>query len=149
MPAVYPELRIAADAIEDVMQDEPVPCDNDLLTVNFLDDGVRLRILDWEYAGMGNRFFDLATFASHHDLGPDEMTALLAAYFGESTAAGAAVRLMRLMAAFWEGMWGVIQATCSEMEFDFMGYAEEQLAKVRTSLAEPGFATWLEEARAA
>ena len=45
-----------------------MPCHNDLLTANFLDDGERLRILDWEYAGMGDRFFDLANFASHHDL---------------------------------------------------------------------------------
>ena len=45
---------------------------------------------------------------------------------------------MRLMAAFWEGMWGVVQATCSELDFDFMGYADEHLAKVRASLGGPG-----------
>ena len=84
-PRPTPRLRAAADAIAAVLQGEPVPCHNDLLTANFLDDGERLRILDWEYAGMGNRFFDLANFASHHDLGPDEEAALLAAYFGEST----------------------------------------------------------------
>jgi thiamine kinase-like enzyme len=150
IPAVYPEVRAAAGAIAAVLDGEPVPCHNDLLTANFLDDGARLRILDWEYAGMGNRFFDLGNFAGHHDLGPDEEAALLAAYFGESTAARlAAVRLMRLMSAFWEGMWGVIQATCSELDFDFTGYAEKQLAKVRTSLADPGFPGWLEDARGA
>jgi thiamine kinase-like enzyme len=150
IPAIYPELRARADAIEAVMRYEPLPCHNDLLNANFLDDGERLRILDWEYAGMGDRFFDLANFSSHHDLGTEEMTALLAAYFGESTPGRLArVRLMRLMAAFWEGMWGVIQATCSELEFDFMGYAEEHLAKVRASLDDPAFDRWLEDARAA
>jgi thiamine kinase-like enzyme len=150
VPAIYDELRGYADRIAAVMSTELVPCHNDLLTANFLDDGERLRILDWEYAGMGNRFFDLANFASHHDLGPDEEAALLAAYFGESTPGRlASVRLMRLMAAFWEGMWGVIQATCSELDIDFMGYADEHLAKVRTSLADPGFAGWLEDARGA
>ncbi len=150
IPLSYPEVRAAADAISEVLRGDPVPCHNDLLTENFLDDGERLRILDWEYAGMGNRFFDLANFASHHDLGPDEEAALLAAYFGESTQGRlAAVRLMRLMAAFWEGMWGVIQAACSELDIDYMGYADEHLAKVRVSLADPGFATWLEDARAA
>ena len=45
-----------------------MPCHNDLLTANFLDDGTRLRILDWEYAGMGDRFFDLANFSDNNDL---------------------------------------------------------------------------------
>ena len=57
-----------------------VPCHNDLLTANFLDDGGRLRLLDWEYAGMNDPHFDLANFASHHDLEPDAEVALLEAY---------------------------------------------------------------------
>jgi thiamine kinase-like enzyme len=149
IPAAYPEVRAAADRIAPVVDEPPVPCHNDLLTANFLDDGERLRILDWEYAGMGNRFFDLANFSSHHDLAPDEMTALLEAYFGESTPGRLArVQLMRLMAAFWEGMWGVVQATSSELDFDFLGYADEHLGKVRTRLADPDLERWLEDARA-
>ena len=46
----------------------PVPCHNDLLNANFIDDGERLRIVDWEYAGMGDPFFDLANFAINHEL---------------------------------------------------------------------------------
>jgi thiamine kinase-like enzyme len=150
IPAIYPELRAKADAIEAVMPYVPVPCHNDLLNANFLDDGQRLRILDWEYAGMGNRLFDLANVASHHDLTPAEETELLIAYFGECTPGRlASVRLMRLMAAFWEGMWGVVQATCSEIDKDFLAYAEEHLSKVRARLSDPGFDGWLEEARAA
>jgi thiamine kinase-like enzyme len=150
VPDIYDELHGYADRIAAVMTGAPVPCHNDLLTANFLDDGEQLRILDWEYAGMGNRYFDLANFASHHSLSPDEEAQFLAAYFGESTPARlAAVRLMRLMAAFWEGMWGVIQATCSELDFDFMGYAEEHLGKVRATLADTDFDRWLEDARAA
>ena len=55
----------------------PVPCHNDLLNANFLDDGERLRIVDWEYAGMGDRFFDLANFSINHELDADESLALL------------------------------------------------------------------------
>jgi thiamine kinase-like enzyme len=150
IPDAYPEVRAAADKIAAVLDGETVPCHNDLLTANFLDDGQRLRILDWEYAGMGDPFFDLANFSGHHDLSDEEMMTLLEAYFGESTPARlATVRLMRLMAAFWEAMWGVVQATCSELDFDFLGYAEEHLAKVRTSLADPDFPRWLEDARGA
>jgi thiamine kinase-like enzyme len=150
IPASYAEVRAAADRIAAVLDGAAVPCHNDLLTANFLDDGERLRILDWEYAGMGDRFFDLANFSNHHDLSVPEMETLLDAYFGESTPGRLArVQLMRLMAAFWEGMWGVVQATCSELDFDFLGYADEYLGKVRTSLNDPDFPRWLEDARAA
>ena len=47
------------------------PCHNDLLNANFIDDGTRIRIVDWEYAGMGDIFFDLANFAVNHDLDED------------------------------------------------------------------------------
>jgi thiamine kinase-like enzyme len=150
IPAAYAEVRAAADRIEAVLDGAAVPCHNDLLTANFLDDGERLRILDWEYAGMGDRFFDLANFSNHHDLSVPEMEALLEAYFGESTPGRVArVQLMRLMAAFWEGMWGVVQATCSELDFDFLGYADEYLGKVQVKLDDPEFPRWLEDARAA
>jgi thiamine kinase-like enzyme len=150
IPASYAEVRAAADRIAAVLDGAAVPCHNDLLTANFLDDRERLRILDWEYAGMGDRFFDLANFSNHHDLSVPEMETLLEAYFGESTPGRLArVQLMRLMAAFWEGMWGVVQATCSELDFDFLAYADEYLGKVRTSLNDPDFPRWLEDARAA
>ena len=59
------------------------PCHNDLLNANFIDDGRRLRIVDWEYAGMGDVFFDLANFSINHELDRDGREALLEAYFGE------------------------------------------------------------------
>jgi thiamine kinase-like enzyme len=150
IPDAYPGVRAIADEIEAALPYEPVPCHNDLLTANFLDDGERLRILDWEYAGMGDRYFDLANFSNHHDLSVAEMETLIAAYFGASTPGRLArVQLMRPMAAFWEGMWGVVQATCSELDFDFLGYADEYLGKVRTALDNPDFPRWLEDARAA
>jgi thiamine kinase-like enzyme len=150
LPAAYPEVRAAADRIEVVLRGEPAPCHNDLLTANWLDDGERLRLLDWEYAGMGDRNFDLANFANHHELGPEEEEALVAAYYGEATPARlAAVRLLRPMAAFWEGMWGVVQGTVSELDFDFAAYADDYLGRVRSSLSDPRFESWLEDARGA
>ena len=56
------------------------PCHNDLLNANFIDDGDRLRIVDWEYAGMGDPFFDLGNFSVNHGLSLDEDLVLLAAY---------------------------------------------------------------------
>src|SRR6202043_2992697 len=70
-----------------------VPCHNDLLNANFLDDGA-IRIVDWEYAGMGDRFFDLANLSVNHEFGLDEDRMLVAAYIGEEKPADlAAVRL--------------------------------------------------------
>ena len=66
------------------------PCHNDLLNANFILDGARLWIVDWEYAGMGDRFFDLANFSVNHELGPDEDDELLRVYFGERNDADAA-----------------------------------------------------------
>ena len=66
----------------------PVPCHNDLLNANFLDDGERLCIVDWEYAGMGDRFFDLANFSINHELDTIQSEALLTAYFGAVRAPG-------------------------------------------------------------
>ena len=60
------------------------PCHNDLLNANFIDDGARIRIVDWEYAGMGDPFFDLGNFSINHELTPEEDEVLLAAYDGRS-----------------------------------------------------------------
>ena len=110
----------------------PVPCHNDLLNANFLDDGERLRIVDWEYAGMGDRFFDLANFSINHELDPTQSEALLVAYFGEVRAADReALELMRFMSDFREAMWGVVQSAVSELDFDFPAYASEHFARLR------------------
>src|SRR5262245_12413743 len=69
--------------IREVRGPQPiVPCHNDLLNANFIDDGERVRIVDWEYAGMGDRFFDLANFSINHEFGPPEDDRVLEAYFG-------------------------------------------------------------------
>ena len=118
----------------------PVPCHNDLLTANFLDDGERLRIVDWEYAGMGDRFFDLANFSINHELDPSQSEALLAAYFGEVHEPDVeALELMRFMSDFREAMWGVVQSAVSELDFDFDAYASEHFERLRRTAEAPAF----------
>ena len=126
------ESRRAADA--------PVPCHNDLLNANFLDDGDRLRIVDWEYAGMGDRFFDLANFSVNHELDETQSEALLEAYFGGvRTADVQALELMRFMSDFREAMWGVVQSAVSELDFDFDDYAREHFERLRRTAGSPAF----------
>ena len=116
------------------------PCHNDLLNANFLDDGARLRIVDWEYAGMGDVFFDLANFSINHELDVAASATLLEAYFGEARSeAAAALELMRFMSDFREAMWGVVQTAVSELDFDFASYAAEHFERLEQISAAPAF----------
>jgi thiamine kinase-like enzyme len=149
LPAGFAEVCVAAARIADALGPrEAVPCHNDLLTANFLHDGTRLRILDWEYAGTGDRYFDLANLAANNGFEDADEERLLEAYFGAPPGRDrlAALRLMRLMAAFWEAMWAVVQSAVSELDFDFGAYAAEHLGRVRERLADPRFETWLDDA---
>jgi thiamine kinase-like enzyme len=120
--------------------EEPCFCHNDLLNANFIDDGARIRIVDWEYAGMGDRFFDLANFAINNELDENARRSLLEAYFGEIRADDQrALELMRFMSDFREAMWGVVQTVVSELDFDFAGYAAEHFERLERTAAEPTF----------
>jgi thiamine kinase-like enzyme len=116
------------------------PCHNDLLNANFIDDGERLWIVDWEYAGMGDPFFDLANFSVNHELDPGARATLLEAYAGKPREADlAAIDLMRFMSDFREAMWGVVQTVVSELDFDFDGYAATHFERMARTASEPGF----------
>ena len=113
-----------------------VPCHNDLLNGNFLDDG-EIRIVDWEYAGMGDRFFDLANFSVNHGFEEGQDRELLVAYFGFAGDAQLRdLRQMKFMSDFREAMWGVLQGGISELEFDFEGYAAKHFARLEAHVGE-------------
>ena len=146
VPEAFDRAHEIAGRIEDRRaSDAPVPCHNDLLNANFLDDGERLCIVDWEYAGMGDRFFDLANFAVNHELDVAQSEALLSAYFGEVHASHAqALELMRFMSDFREAMWGVVQSAVSELDFDFTSYAAEHFERLERTSASPAFVAALD-----
>ena len=138
--AGYAGAKEIADAIERRLGLQPRrPCHNDLLTANFIRVGDQgIRIVDWEYAGMGDRFFDLANFAVNNELDSDRE--LLEAYFGAAGAADAAhLTLMRFMSDFREAMWGVVQQAISALDFDFAGYADQHFERLARTAADPAF----------
>jgi thiamine kinase-like enzyme len=152
VPEIYGELIAGAQAIHAALsgpEHAPVPCHNDLLTANFLHDGERVRIVDWEYAGMGDRYFDLGNLSVNNGFAEADDERLLAAYWREPCTPRrfAALRLMRIMSDFREGMWGVVQTAISALDFDFAAYADEHLARVAAGLADARVAAWLEDAR--
>ena len=141
VPEAYEWAHGIAERIELARGDAPLrPCHNDLLNANFLDDGDRLRIVDWEYAGMGDPLFDLANFSINHELDAAASATLLGAYFGEVRSEDAgALELMRFMSDFREAMWGVVQAAVSELDFDFVAYATEHFERLERTAATPAF----------
>ena len=147
-PEEFAWAKDLGDRIEAARGPQPlVPCHDDLLNANFIDDGTRIRIVDWEYAGMGDRFFDLGNFSVKHDLDVEHDEVLLRAYAGGVQATDlASVRLMRFMGAFFESMWGVVQQAISELDFDFVAYARENFERLRAIGSDPRFADWLERA---
>jgi len=114
----------------------PEPCHNDLLNANFIADGDRLWIVDWEYAGMGDPFFDLGNFAVNHELDEGAEADLLAAYGSDDREA---LVLMRFMSDFREAMWGVVQQGISELDFDFQAYADEHFERLELTAADRRF----------
>jgi thiamine kinase-like enzyme len=141
VPDDYGWAKEIAGEIEATRRGEAVAsCHNDLLNANFIDDGERIRIVDWEYAGMGDRFFDLANFSINHEFGEEANRALLEAYFEALREEDLhSLRLMRFMSDFREAMWGVVQQGISELDFDFVAYATEHFERLRKTAAEPEF----------
>jgi thiamine kinase-like enzyme len=154
VPSTYERARSVAARIGSapVLADGgPVLCHNDFLPANFIASPAGLRIVDWEYAGMGNRWFDLGNFAVNNELGPAEEEAFLTAYLGAPPTAAdlAALRLMRLMSDFREAMWGVVQTAISDIDFDFPGYASRHFDRLLATAEGPAFDALLEDAHAA
>jgi thiamine kinase-like enzyme len=151
VPGAYDRAHAMAARIEAALagaEAEPVLCHNDLLAANFLRSPDGIRIVDWEYAGMGDRYFDLGNFAVNNELDAQQEGAFLVAYFGGPSGAGrlAALRLMRFMSDFREAMWGVLQGTLSDLDFDFAAYAGKHFDRLDAAAADPRFEGWLEEA---
>ena len=153
IPVEYELARTAARRIELALLSNPLelrPCHNDLLNANFIDDGSRIRIVDWEYAGMGDPYFDLGNFSVNHGLTPDEDRRLLAAHDGVGEDAVRADRLgrltlMRVVSDFREAMWGVLQQAISTLDVDFVAYAGEHFDRLLAAAAEPRFERALRE----
>ena len=124
---------------------DPVPCHNDLLSANFVGSGDGLRIVDWEYAGMNDRYFDLANLAVNNGFSEDDERALLQTYFGQRPDAArlASLRLMRIVSDLREAAWGAVQDGRSALNFDYAAYSREHVDRLAAAAADPRVEEWL------
>ena len=135
--------------MSDDAEHSPVPCHNDLLPANFLSGDEHIVIVDWEYAGMGDRFFDLGNLAVNNEFGDEDEDRLLEAYFGEppTPRRRASLKLFRFMSDFREAMWGVVQRSVSDLDFDFDAYASKHFTRMGETSRDERFGAWLGEVR--
>lgn len=125
----------------------PRPCHNDLLAANFIAGDDRLVILDWEYAGMNDRYFDLGNLATNNGLDEPAEIALLEAYFGAATRRRRArLALMKIMSDFREAMWGVVQQGISTLEIDYVDYAHQKFERLLANASAAGYGRLLADA---
>ncbi|HXD64271.1 MAG TPA: choline/ethanolamine kinase family protein [Solirubrobacteraceae bacterium] len=152
LPDSFTRTRELVARIAEVMPlAEPVPCHDDLLPGNVLaadaDPGHAL-LVDWEYAGMGHRYFDLGNLAVNNEFDEGAQDRLLEAYFDQPADPGrrAALRLMMLVSDAREAAWGVVQGSISELDFDFADYARQHFSRLERNASDPRLEEWMRAA---
>ena len=104
---------------------------NDLLAANFIDDGDRMWLIDWEYAGFNSPLFDLGGLAANNELDEEAERWLLERYFGTPSGEAriASYAAMKCASALREAMWSMVSEIHSEIDFDYVAYTEENLER--------------------
>jgi thiamine kinase-like enzyme len=110
---------------------------NDLLAANFIDDGQRLWLVDWDYAGFNSPLFDLGGLASNSELSDADREWLLEAYFERPVDDALRLRSHAMLTAslLREAMWSMVSEVHSRLDFDFIAYTSENLARFERALA--------------
>ena len=132
MRDVLPALKDKAAALERAVGSiDLVYGHNDLLAANFIDDGKRLWLIDWDYAGYNSPLFDLANLASNNGLSPEQELWLLDNYFNAAApdATRHAFDAMKCASLLRETLWSMVSEIHSTIDFDFVEYTRENLER--------------------
>jgi thiamine kinase-like enzyme len=150
LPDRYLDLLPRADQIAAALAiraGPTVPCNNDLLAANFIDDGDRLWVIDYEYGGNGDPCFELGNIWQESDLSLDQLEVLVDGYYGRHLRHRVArARLLGMMARYGWTLWASIQAAVSPIDFDFWSWGMEKYARAVEDLDGPDFEHLLAEA---
>ena len=111
---------------------------NDLLAANFIDDGKRLWLIDWDYGGFNCPLFDLANLASNNQFSAAEEDRLLEDYF--ETPASDELRhklsAMKCASLLRESMWSMVSEVHLDIDVDYVAYTSENLARFERAYAD-------------
>jgi thiamine kinase-like enzyme len=149
LPATYDDHADAWDDVRRALEAAPrptVPCNNDLLAANFIDDGERVWLIDYEYSGNNDACFELGNTTTECNFTPEMTEAWTEAYFETPTSADLArVRLQALCSQYGWSLWGFIQAATSPIDYDFHGWGMERFEKAEATFRGPELARLLED----
>ena len=152
LPDRYLEFMPQVEQIERALSAVPVhtvPCNNDLLAANFVDDGERVWIIDFEYAGNNDPCFELGNIWSESTLEPPTLDELVTAYYQrEWPSRVARARLLGLMSKYGWTLWASIQDGMSDLDFDFWAWGMEKYDRAVEEFDSAAFDTWLTAAAA-
>jgi thiamine kinase-like enzyme len=152
IPAGYagllPAFAAAREALA-VRHEGTVPCNNDLLAANFIDDGDRIWLIDYEYSGNNDACFELGNVAGECGLDDEALAALVTAYYGRARRSRIArARLYSLVARYGWTLWGAIQHAGSDLDFDFWAWAMERFEAAAAGFTSPSFERLLTDVQA-
>ena len=145
LPEGYHDIVAAAEPVREALQKRPAalaPCHCDPLCENFLDDGARMWIVDWEYSGMNDPMWDLGDLSVEAGLDAGREAEMLRAWFGrEPTAAETGrVAIYKAMCDLLWTLWGLIQHADGNEAEDFEAYAATRFARCKALMEAPEFA---------
>ena len=151
IPAGYTERMETVERIEGAMNTNPlptVPCNNDLLAENYIDDGKQLWLIDYEYSGNNDPTFELGNTCQEMQFNDEQIAEVCAAYFGEAKADKIArMKLNMIMSDVGWGLWAAIQANISTIDFDFWGWAIERWGRAEEKMDSTEFGKWLDQVK--
>ncbi|MDL1912638.1 LPS biosynthesis choline kinase [Chloroflexi bacterium CFX6] len=149
IPDGYTERMDTVQRIEQAMNAKPlatVPCNNDLLAENYMDDGKQLWLIDYEYSGNNDPTFELGNTCQEMEFNDGQIEEVSAAYFGEAREDMIArMKLNMIMSDVGWGLWAAIQAKISTIDFDFWGWAIERWSRAVEKMDSAEFEGWLRD----
>ena len=148
MPERLAAMLVAMEDVEAAVLRNPVPavaCHNDLLSENFIIDGDgKMWIIDWEYGGMTDPYFDLGDFVMEHPFSREEERLIIETYCGTMDEKYfGRLMLYKALSAIWWGVWAMIQHTVSHIDFDYMEWGMDRVGRAEAVVNDPDYQQWL------
>jgi len=140
-------LKVSSQIEKAMLRNKPpdVACHNDYLSENFMDDGKKIWIIDWEYGGYGDPYFDLGDFAVEHPFSREQEELIIKEYCGEMNFEKLSRMLLyKIVSDLWWGLWAMIQSKVSRIDFDFYTYGNNRFERLRNNAKDKDFNKWMD-----